>query len=307
MSSFKKKKGNEALSPDEREALRQKKYPFLYRQVTVRLDSDGKPSQTILKRRSLWPIYLGILFLVTILLGVFFIPQPRSIKLDQFFVLLGQMFHDSEKLTPFGGYWGYIGSVAIPKIWQTVQMCFIATALGSILSIPFFLLASRNIAKKIYVYGPVRVLVNVIRTIPTFVLALICVQFTGYNETSGIIAMTIFTFGVLFKLMYEYIETCDMSPFEAFSSTGASRGQSFVGGVWPQVHPVFLSNILYTFEINIRASVVLGFVGAGGIGQIMNDAIADRAYEKVGCVIIPLFVLVVFLQLLSSYVRRKFQ
>lgn len=302
-----KKTKKPKLSEQEKEALRQKRYPFLYRRVPVRLDEEGHVAQYILKKRPTWPLYLVIFALITILLIVFFIPAPRAVKLDQFWILLGQMFRDSEKLKAFGGYWGYMSGIAIPKIWQTIEMCFIATFIGSIISVPLFLLASRNIVKKVYLWAPVRVIVNVIRTIPTFVLALICVQFTGYNETSGIIAMTIFTIGVLFKLMYEYIETCDMSPFEAFSSTGASRGQSFAGGIWPQVSPVFISNIIYTFEINVRASVVLGFVGAGGIGQIMNDAIADMAYEKVGCMLIPLFILVVTLQLLSSYLRRKLQ
>lgn len=297
----------EKFSAQEKELLRQKKYPFLYKKVPVALNSDNTVNRFILRKRPLWPFYLGLFIIAVILLFVFFIPLPRSVRLDQFGEIIVQMFTPSIKLEPFGGYRGYLTSVAIPKIWETVEMCFIATALGSIISVPLFLLASRNIVKKIYYYAPVRVVINVIRTIPTFVLAIICVQITGYNETSGIIAMTIFTIGVIFKLMYEYIETCDMSPFEAFSSTGAGRGQSFVGGIWPQVNPVYISNIIYTFEINIRASVVLGFVGAGGIGQIMNDAIADRCYEKVGCMLIPLFILVVFLQLLSSYLRRRLQ
>ena len=109
----------------------------------------------------------------------------------------------------------------------------------------------------------------------------------------------------MFKLMYEYIDTCDMNPFEASISTGATRLKAFSVALYPQVKPMFFSNFLYTFELNIRASVILGFVGAGGIGQMLNNAMNAQQYDKVGAILIPLFVVVVCLQLLSSYLRKK--
>lgn len=184
-------------------------------------------------------------------------------------------------------------------------MVAIATCLGTIISIPLFILASSNIYTSKWVYVPVRVIVNIFRTIPTFVLAVIATVFFGYNETSGIFAMALFTGGVLFKLMYEYIETCDMLPFEAAKSCGSRTLQSFDVAIVPQIKPTFISNILYVFEINIRASVVLGFVGAGGIGLLLNDAITSTQYDKVGAILIPLFITVLVLQLLSSFLRRR--
>ena len=300
----KKKKNKKTLSKLEKEEARKKKYPFLYKEISF-VNENGE-TKTITKKRSLKLVY-GCIILAIFLLCFIFISFPRSVKIDQVFVIFGKMFSDSPNLVAFGGYWGYLTGVAIPKIWETVEMCVIATTIGSLISIPIFLLCARNVVRHAYIYQPVRTIFNIIRTIPTFVLAVICVALFGIGSFAGVIAMTIFTIGIVFKLMYEYTETCDMNPFEAMTSTGASRGQAFMVGVWPQVTPAYISNVIYTFEINIRASVVLGFVGAGGIRQIMNDAIADRAYEKVGAMLIPLFILVLFLQLLSSYLRRKLQ
>lgn len=281
-----------------------KLYPIFYKKVNF-IDSDGN-SKTIEKKRSKAPLYT-LLILIIFLCSFIFISFPTKVRIDQIFVIFGKMFKDSEKLTPFGGYWGYLTGTAIPKIWDTIIMCYVSTLIGAIISIPLFLLAARNVTKHAYIYQPVRIILNIIRTIPTFVLAVICVCLFGIGEVAGIWAMSIFTIGVLFKLMYEYTETCDMNPYEAMLSVGSRKGQAFMIGVWPQVFPAFISNVLYTFEINIRASVVLGFVGAGGFGQLLSDAIADRCYEKVGCMLIPLFVVVIFLQLLSSYLRRKLQ
>ena len=151
-------------------------------------------------------------------------------------------------------------------------MVFIATVLGTIIAFPLFLIASRNVVVHPYIYQPVRFLVDFIRTIPTYILAILCTVFFGLGETAGIWAMAIFTLGIMFKLMYEYIDTCDMNPFEASISTGATRMKAFNVALMPEVKPMFFSNFIYTFELNIRASVILGFVGAGGIGQMLSNA-----------------------------------
>ncbi len=305
---MKNKYNKKKLTQEEKRELSIKKYPFLYKKIEVPCVQENGVSviKTVYKKRSKLPVILIII--LALFIGCFVIVGlPRSIKIKEIFVIFGEMFKDSEKMTAFGGYFGYLFTVAVPKIWDTVKMVYIATLIGSLVSIPFFLLASRNFSRKGYIYQPIRALVNIIRTIPTYVLAVLCTCILGYNEIAGIWALIIFTFGIMFKLMYEYVETCDMNPFEAMSSTGARRGQAFMVGVWPQIMPAYLSNILYTFEINVRASVILGFVGAGGIGQELSNAIADQAFEKVGAILVPLFVVVCGLQLISSYTRKKLQ
>lgn len=276
-----------------------------YKNVKVTLLNDEE--RVLKKKRSLVPFWT-ILILLIIGLSFFFIEMPKNVRFDQFNTIFSQMFVPSKwSLKTWDGYWDYLFHTAIPKIWSTIEMVAIATFIGTIISVPFFILASRNIFTSRWVFVPVRIILNIFRSIPTFVLATIATVFFGFNETSGIIAMALFTGGVLFKLMYEYIETCDMNPFEASRSTGARTMQAYVISIAPQVKPTFISNIIYVFEINVRASVILGFVGAGGIGQLLSDAIESTQYDKVGAILIPLFITVVALQLASSYLRRRVQ
>ncbi len=276
-----------------------------YKNVKVTLLNDEE--KILKKKRSLVPFWI-ILILAIIGLSFFFIEMPGNVRFDQFSTIFSQMFVPSKwSLKTWDGYWGYLFNTAIPKIWSTIEMVALATFIGTIISVPFFILASSNIFTSKWVFVPVRVILNIFRSIPTFVLATIATVFFGFNETSGVIAMALFTGGVLFKLMYEYIETCDMNPFEASRSTGARTMQAYVISIAPQVKPTFISNIIYVFEINVRASVILGFVGAGGIGQLLSDAIESTQYDKVGAILIPLFITVVALQLVSSYLRRRVQ
>ena len=276
-----------------------------YRDVKVTLLNGEE--RILKKKRSLVPFWT-IIILVMVGLSFLFIEIPNNVRFDQFSNIFKQMFVPSQwSLKTWDGYWGYLFNTAIPKIMSTIEMVSIATFIGTVISIPFFIIASSNIFPSKWVYMPVRIILNIFRSIPTFVLAVIATVFFGFNETSGIVAMALFTGGVLFKLMYEYIETCDMNPFEASRSTGAGTMQAYMISISPQVKPTFISNIIYVFEINVRASVILGFVGAGGIGQLLSDAIESTQYDKVGAILIPLFITVVALQLVSSYLRRKVQ
>jgi phosphonate transport system permease protein len=280
-------------------------HKVFYRTVVVSVDNNDLPTKTIEKKRSkalLWFLLVALIFG----LSCIFINQPKTIRMDQIQVIFGQMFSPSKwSLKTYDAYWAYLFNTAIPAIWDTIEMVLIGTTLGTILAFPLMLIASRNVVVHAYIYQPIRFLVDFIRTIPTYVLAILCTVFFGLGETAGTWAIGIFTLGIMFKLMYEYIDTCDMNPFEASISTGATRLKAFSVALYPQVKPMFFSNFLYTFEINIRASVILGFVGAGGIGQMLSNAMNAQQYDKVGAILIPLFVLVVCLQLLSSYLRRK--
>ena len=280
-------------------------HKIFYKTVNVRVDENNKPIQTIEKKRSLVPVYC------LIVLGIFiacyvFLPAANSIHFEKLGEIISKLFVPSKwSLKTYDAWWKYLFTVAVPEIWRTVEMIFIATIFGTLLAVPFYILAANNIVKSKFVNNLVRVLVNILRTIPTYVLAIIGAIFFGYNETAGVFAVTLFTFGIIFKLMYEYVETVDMNPFEVSLSNGATRVQAYSTSIHPQVLPMFLSNFIYTFEINIRASVVLGFVGAGGIGLILSDAMEATNYDKVGAILVPLFVVVFVLQLVSSYLRKK--
>lgn len=278
---------------------------FFFKNVEITL-SNGEV-KTLTKKRNT-TLFYSLIVIAILVISFIVIDMPTNVRFSQFGTIFSQMFVPSKwGLKTSEGYINYIFTVAIPKIWATVEMVGLATFIGTLFAIPFYILASSNIFTSKWVHMPVRIILNIFRSIPTFVLAVIATVFFGFNETSGVIAMAMFTTGVLFKLMYEQIETCDMKPFEAIKSSGATRMESYAISISPQIRPTLISNIIYIFEINVRASVILGFVGAGGIGQLLSDAIDSTNYDKVGAILIPLFIVVVALQLLSSFLRRKVQ
>ncbi len=150
-----------------------------------------------------------------------------------------------------------------------------------------------------------RVLLNIVRTLPTLVIASISALMFGLGTFAGTVAITIFTFGIVTKMLYESIETIDMGAFEAMEALGATKFQAFWSAVFPQVLPTYLSHCLYSFEINIRAASILGYVGAGGLGILINDRVGFRDYEGLGMVLLTLFVVVLIIENTSQYLRRK--
>ena len=137
------------------------------------------------------------------------------------------------------------------------------------------------------------------------VIALVCALIFSLGTFSGTVAIAIFTFGVVSKMLYESIETIDMGPFEAMEALGANKFQAFWSACVPQILPVYLSHCLYCFEMNVRASAILGYVGAGGLGITINERIGWRDYNSLGMVLLSLFVVVTFIEFFSAYLRKK--
>ncbi len=200
--------------------------------------------------------------------------------------------------------WGYFGKV-LPPLFDTVKMSVMGSVIGSLLALPFAVMASANINHRGWVVAALRVLLNIVRTLPTLVIASICALIFGLGTFAGTVAITVFTFGVVTKMLYESIETIDMGAFEAMEALGATKFQAFWSACFPQVLPTYLSHCLYSFEINIRAASILGYVGAGGLGILINERIGWRDYEGLGTVLITLFVVVLIIENTSQALRRK--
>ena len=162
-----------------------------------------------------------------------------------------------------------------------------------------------TINKSIPVVWLIRFLLGLIRTLPTLIIALVCALIFSLGTFSGTIAIAIFTFGIVAKMLFESIETIDMGPFEAMEALGANKFQAFWSACVPQILPVYLSHCLYCFEMNVRASAILGYVGAGGLGITINERIGWRDYNSLGTVLLSLFVVVVIIDFFSEYLRKK--
>ncbi len=216
-------------------------------------------------------------------------------RINELFVILGKIFHPK---------WSFFGKVVSPLV-DTIKMSILGTVIGCALALPFAVLASSNIIHSRAVVSIIRFILALIRTVPTLIIALVCALIFSLGTFAGTLAIAIFTFGIVAKMLYESIETIDMGPFEAMEALGANKFQAFWSACIPQILPVYLSHSLYCFEMNVRASAILGYVGAGGLGITINERIGWRDYNGLGMVLLALFVVVVAIEFFSEYLRKK--
>ncbi|CAM4236876.1 MULTISPECIES: phosphonate ABC transporter, permease protein PhnE [Bacillus] len=200
--------------------------------------------------------------------------------------------------------WSYF-QVITTAMLDTIRMAIIGTTLGAILAIPLALFAASNVFTSTFLYGPARLVLNFIRTIPDLLLAAIFVAIFGIGPLPGILALTFFSIGLVAKLLYESIESIDSGPLEAMTAVGANKVQWIVYGVMPQVKAHFVSYVLYTFEVNVRAAAVLGLVGAGGIGLYYDRTLGFLQYQQTASIIIYTLVVVLLIDYVSTLLREK--
>lgn len=213
---------------------------------------------------------------------------------SQFTEIFLQMLHPN---------WDYLSTV-IPLLLETIKMAILGTVIGSAIAFIYSLLIARNIVKNKAITGVLRVIMNIIRTIPDLLLGAIFVAIVGIGPVAGVLALAICTFGIVVKLFYEAIETIDPGPIEALTAVGANKLQIIVFAVLPQVITYFISYCLYAFEINVRASTVLGYIGAGGIGLYLQETLQIFDYPKTGTIIIVIIIVVVLIDYVSSKSRE---
>ncbi|WP_002146248.1 phosphonate ABC transporter, permease protein PhnE [Bacillus cereus] len=200
--------------------------------------------------------------------------------------------------------WSYF-QVITTAMLDTIRMAIIGTTLGAILAIPIALFAASNVFTSAFLYSPARLILNFIRTIPDLLLAAIFVAIFGIGPLPGILALTFFSIGLVAKLLYESIESIDPGPLEAMTAVGANKVQWIVYGVIPQVKAHFVSYVLYTFEVNVRAAAVLGLVGAGGIGLYYDRTLGFLQYQQTASIIIYTLVVVLLIDYVSTLLREK--
>lgn len=186
---------------------------------------------------------------------------------------------------------------------ETIAIAFAGVIVATILAIPVSFLAARNISRNFSYVG--KAILNIIRAIPELIFAIIFVAAVGIGPYAGVLAISINSIGMLGKLYAEVIESIDMSNVDAIRASGGNRIQSIWYGVLPQVLPEFSSYSIYRFEIDVRASTVLGVVGAGGIGTPLIFATYQRNWEEVGMILIVVVVFVSLIDIISGKIRKK--
>jgi phosphonate transport system permease protein len=200
--------------------------------------------------------------------------------------------------------WEYIPRTVGPML-ETISMAVIASVIGCGLALPISFLASRVTTPNALVYVVDRGILNVIRALPDLLYALVFVAAVGIGPLPGILALVLFNIGVVVKLLSETVDGVDPGPIEAAEAAGAGRSQMIRWAVLPQVLPNYVAYSLYVFELNVRASAVLGIVGAGGIGNNINTVRRFFQYENLSVILIEIFVVVFLIELVSIWLRRR--
>lgn len=224
-------------------------------------------------------------------------------EIGVFFDLLGEMWPaDKDR-------WVHLLTTYLPRLKepfiQTIQITILGTVAGGVLAIPVIILASSNLTKNVAAHATAKVIMNLLRTIPELLYAAIFVAAVGIGPFPGVLALTVFSTAILAKLTSESVEAIDAGPMEALEAAGASKLEMIRYAVVPQVLPLYLSYFLYVFEINIRASTVLGLVGAGGIGQQLQMMLSLFQYEHAFLIILVTFALVVVIDYVGNRLRAR--
>ena len=195
----------------------------------------------------------------------------------------------------------------IPALIETINIAGVATLMGALVAMALSLLATRGLARWPRAIPIFRRMMDGLRAIPEIVVALVLIYVLGGGPVPAVIAIALHTGGALGKLFSEVAENADLRPVEGLASVGATWGQRMWLGVVPQVAPNWLSYALLRFEINVRASAILGFVGEGGIGHDLKLAMqwGQGRYDKVVAIFLLLFAAIVIIDRISDHFRHK--
>lgn len=195
----------------------------------------------------------------------------------------------------------------LPSLVETLNIAAVSTLIGALLGTVLSLLSTRGLARWPRLTGLFRRIMDIMRAVPEIVIALVLIFVLGGGPVPAMIAIAFHTAGALGKLFSEVNENADLKPVEGLASVGATWGQRMWLGIIPQVLPNYFSYALLRFEINIRASAILGFVGAGGIGYELKNAMSwgQGKYDEAAAIFILLFLTIVAVDQMSSHIRNR--
>ncbi|MBB6390912.1 phosphonate ABC transporter, permease protein PhnE [Microbacterium thalassium] len=255
----------------------------------------------------LWPTIWLIVSAIVVVAAIWAVDAKWARMLDlpgafvNYAVLMGEGVVQNPFVDPWSEYW----SLATSRMLESVQMAWIGTLIGAVLSLPLGFLAARTIAPA-GVVVVVRQFLNAIRALPEIVLAIVLIMpIFGLGPLTGALALGVGSIGTLGKLTAEAIESIDPGPVEAALASGAGASQRIRWAILPQALPEIVAFWLYRFEINIRASAVLGVIGAGGIGSLLSQLFNRREWAQIGVTLVVIIVVTILVDTVSGAVRAR--
>ncbi len=244
-----------------------------------------------------------LIYIPSISVGlIYLLIKSLNISYDRFILGLGQGASIVRRMINIDiSYYG--------KLFEGIQESFFiaifATIMGSIFALVLSYFTAYNTSPRKWISLIFKAIINILRTFPPIITAIIFFRGVGPGPLSGAIALSFYTTGVLTKMYSELLESAKEDIQNSIITTGATRLQSYRHGLIPQTLPTFISLALYRLESNIRNSTILGVIGAGGIGTVLAMNITWRSWEKVGILLLGISLMVIFIDKFSNYIRRK--
>lgn len=270
----------------------------------MQLETDLKVLQ---RRKTLYTIIAITVTAFVVLFGVDLANSANATPFSQGIVKIFDFPKDMIAASMELGFSRWFSRVLefVPDLLKTLNMALLSTLLGFVFAVIFACFAARNIMPNRTVVFVTRRLLDLFRSFPEIVIALVFLYLMGKSLLPAVIAIWIHTVGALGKLFSEAIENIDLKPVEGLQSTGGSWLARVRFAVLPQVMPLFFSYGILRLEINVRASTILGFFGAGGIGQALSTMIQWRDGGRVTAIFVLLVATIIALDYLSDWIRSK--
>jgi phosphonate transport system permease protein len=271
------------------------------------LSAGYRAEQTAKRRMTL--LGIAIVMLLALIAGRVAEVEPAKLfgNLDKFTSYFGRLFYLDSGASVFTDirewFWGF--GRWTNRLFDTLLIAYLGTLTGAIIAFFVCFSAAANLTPQRAKRFGARRFLEFCRTVPEIVFALIFVVAFGLGPVPGVLAIMIHTAGALGKLFSEVVENIDMKPVEGIVASGGTRWQAIRYGVVPQVLPNFASYALLRFEINVRGASVMGFVGAGGIGQDLIEAIRKFYYSDVSAILLLIIATVMLIDILTERLRHR--
>jgi phosphonate transport system permease protein len=224
------------------------------------------------------------------------IKWERLIDLPADLYLIGTLMFGNLNIADFPGLLG--------SMWVSISIAWVGTLIAALFAIPLSFLAAENLVGRPIAWV-IRQVFNILRAVPEVILAIALIPIFGLSPLTGVLAIGIGSIGTLGKLFYEVIEAIKKEPLEAADAVGANKLVRFRWGVLPQVMPEISSFVLYRFEVNIRASAVMGLIGAGGIGNDVAQALRFKDWEVAGMGLLIVVFGTIIVDAISGAARKQ--
>ena len=267
----------------------------------MELDTPTKSPRTELPprwRKPSFTIWLGVGILLAFFLHGLSISDLTPERIYRGFFRLGEFLAEAFPPKP-----DRLHKVIAATI-ETFEMALVGTVFGAVLSLPLSLLAAKNTSTNRTIYSLSRGFITLLRVIPDLVWGLLFIVVVGLGVGAGVMAITVDVMGFCGKFFAERIEEIDPKPVEALRALGASQWGIIVRAIFPATMPSFVASTLYSLEASVRSAVVLGLVGAGGIGVELATSMQLLRYDEALMTIIVIFVVVLLVEQVSAIVRR---